>query len=142
MEKTLIKISFIYAVVGMLSGAFFREFTKFNDYTGNTVLSVTHTHLIVLGTFLFLILFLYENKFNMSKEKMFIWFFYVYNIAFILKIVMMYVRGITQVLEIEVSSGLNGAIAGISGMSHGILGLSLIMLYIAFKRVIFDKKES
>jgi len=138
----LIKTSFIYAVVGMLSGAFYREFTKFYDYNDYTVLSVTHTHIIILGTFLFLILFLYENKFEMSKEKMFVWFYYVYNSALIVKVVMMYARGITDVTGMEVSSALNGAISGISGISHGVLGLSLIMLYVAFRRVIFDKKAS
>ncbi|MGD9676934.1 MAG: DUF2871 domain-containing protein [Vulcanibacillus sp.] len=142
MNKKLLITSFVYAIIGMLSGAFYREFTKFYDYSGETVLSVTHTHLIVLGTFLFLILFLYENQFKISSEKMFRKFYLVYNLGLGLKIVTMYVRGITEITGVEVSSALNGAISGISGVSHMILAVSLIMLYVALKRVIFDRKIS
>ncbi len=139
MDKKLFLLSFIYAVVGMLSGAVYREFTKFVDYTDKTVFSVIHTHMIVLGAIMFLLLFLFERLYNVSKEKMFRTFFIVYNVALVIKFLTMYIRGTTQILGTELASGLNAAISGIAGMSHGLLGISLILLYIAFKRVLFPK---
>jgi hypothetical protein len=52
----------------------------------------------------------------------------------------MYTRGTIQILGTELASGLNAAISGVAGLSHGLLGISLILLYIAFKRVLFPKK--
>jgi hypothetical protein len=140
MDKKLLLLSFIYAVVGMLSGAVYREFTKFAGYDGKTVFSVIHTHMIVLGAIMFLLLFLFERLYNVSKEKMFNIFFIVYNIGLVIKFVTMYTRGTIQILGTELASGLNAAISGVAGLSHGLLGISLILLYIAFKRVLFPKK--
>ena len=47
--KKYIKIAFVYAVLAMASGVFYREFTKFNEFTAKTALSVTHLHLFVLA---------------------------------------------------------------------------------------------
>ncbi len=142
MDKKLLYFSFVYAVVGMLSGAVYREFTKFAGYDGNTVFSVIHTHTVVLGGIFLLILFLFERLLNVSKVKMFNTFFIVYNIGLILKIITMYVRGITDVLVLELGTGLNAAVSGVAGLSHGIIGISLILLYIALKRALFDNKEA
>lgn len=45
----------IYAIFALVSGVFYREFTKLNDFTGKTALSVTHLHLYALGMLFFLI---------------------------------------------------------------------------------------
>lgn len=142
MDKKLLYFSFAYAVIGMLSGAVYREFSKFAGYDGDTVFSVIHSHVVVLGGIFLLLLFLFERLLNVSKEKMFNTFFIVYNTGLILKIITMYVRGTTQILEIELAKGLNAAVSGVAGLSHGILGISLILLYIALKRALFDKKEA
>lgn len=39
MDKKLLYFSFAYAVLGMLSGAVYREFGKFVGYTGDTNIS-------------------------------------------------------------------------------------------------------
>lgn len=56
-EKYL-KVSFLYAILAMVGGVFYREFTKFNGFNGKTTLSVIHTHYFILGMFMFLILLL------------------------------------------------------------------------------------
>lgn len=141
MDKKLLYFSFAYAVLGMLSGAVYREFGKFVGYTGDTIFSVVHAHMILLGAIVLLVLFLFERLLNVSRVKMFNTFFIFYNVGLITKFITMYVRGSTQILELELSSGLNAAISGVAGMSHGILGISLILLYIALKRALFVKKE-
>lgn len=42
-EKYL-KVSFLYAILAMVGGVFYREFTKFNGFYRKTTLSVVHTH--------------------------------------------------------------------------------------------------
>ena len=46
----------IYMIAALVAGVFYRELTKFNQFTGKTTLSVTHTHLFILGVFVFLLL--------------------------------------------------------------------------------------
>lgn len=47
--KKYLNISLIYAVAAMAGGVFYREFTKYNAYTGVTALGKVHTHLFMLG---------------------------------------------------------------------------------------------
>ena len=54
--KRYINYSIVYAVLAMIGGVFYREFTKMNDYTAWTTLSVVHTHYFILGMMFFLIL--------------------------------------------------------------------------------------
>ena len=54
--KTLMTASIIYFFCSMAGGVFYREFTKLFDFTGKTTLGVIHGHLLVLGTFFFLLL--------------------------------------------------------------------------------------
>ncbi len=43
--KKLINTAFIYAIVGMVAGVFYREFTKIIGFTGLSNLSVLHTRI-------------------------------------------------------------------------------------------------
>ena len=43
--KKPIWIAFGYAIAAMACGVFYREFTKFFDFTGTTTLAVSHVHL-------------------------------------------------------------------------------------------------
>lgn len=54
MKKT-INLAFLYATLAMVSGVFYREFTKLSGFTGRTALSFAHTHLFLLGMMMFLI---------------------------------------------------------------------------------------
>ncbi|MGL5648848.1 MAG: DUF2871 family protein, partial [Clostridium sp.] len=61
--KKIFNTSMLYLLFGLLGGVFFREFTRMSDFTGITRLSVVHTHALILGFFLFLILVLFEKSF-------------------------------------------------------------------------------
>ena len=130
--------SFIYAILAMVSGVFYREFTKFNGFIGKTALSVTHVHLFVLGTFMFLILLLLEKQFNITGHKNFKKFYLIYNIGLISTIVMFYIRGILQVKGVEITRAINGAISGFAGISHIVLGIGIIMFFLTLKKVVTD----
>ena len=138
--KKLLNTSVIYLAFALFSGVFYREFTKWNGFTGYTSLSVLHTHLFVLGVFLFLILILFvRNHQDVLKGKKFKRFFILHNIALPFFWIMLLVRGIVQVLNIELNSSMNAMIAGIAGVSHILLTISLIFFVVILYEVI--KKE-
>ena len=57
--KKILNTSMVYFVLAIAAGVFHREFTKFSGFTGKTVLGNVHTHLLVMGAFLFLIVALF-----------------------------------------------------------------------------------
>ena len=54
--KHYIKMALLYAVLAMAGGVFYREFTKFNDFTAQTTLRAVHPHYFLLGMVFFLLL--------------------------------------------------------------------------------------
>lgn len=62
-------ISLVYAVLAMAGGVFYREFTKFHDFTGVTALGKVHTHLFLLGMLIFMLIALYAAPTNLQKQK-------------------------------------------------------------------------
>lgn len=133
--KKYLKLSFIYAIAAMAMGVFFREFTKLNGFEGTTALGKVHTHLFLLGMFVFLITALFVGRLNdLEGLKTFRAFNIVYNIGVPLTAVMMTVRGITQVLGTELSKGASAAISGIAGIGHIITGTGIILLLLSLMK--------
>lgn len=135
--KRYINMALLYAVFAMVGGVFYREFTKFNNFTAKTTLGVVHTHYFLLGMVFFLLLLLLEKSFSFTGSKTGR-ILAAYHIGLNLTAVMLFVRGILQVLEIALSSGMNAAIAGIAGIGHMLLGISLVLLLMQIKRRILE----
>ena len=127
--KRLYYASLTYMIVGIASGLFYRELTKFNEFEGDTQLAVAHTHLLVLGMFFFLIVIALEKLFTLSDARTFRWFFWTYNAGVIVTVSMQIVHGSMTVLGHE--SG--PAIAGIAGMGHIFITIGLVLMFIALK---------
>lgn len=127
--KKLINTAFIYAIVGMVAGVFYREFTKIIGYTGLSNLSVLHTHVFVLGMIMFLIVAALSTQLDIVNHEKFSKFYKTYNLGLILTITMLFARGMTQALEIGLSNGLNASISGISGLAHIILAAGIMYLF-------------
>lgn len=127
--KKEIKIASYYLIFALVSGVFYREFTKWNGFTGTTALGKTHLHLFVLGTLLYLVLALFVLNTDLGKQKEYHRFQMIYNIALPLMVIMFYVRGITQVLAMDLSNGMNAAISGISGIAHILIAVSYFFLF-------------
>lgn len=123
-----IKISFSYAILGLVGGVFYREFTKFNGVAGGTSLAYIHVHTLMLGMMFFLILALFESKLHMSGFKSFKLFNISYNTGLLITIGVFLVRGITQVLESDVSRGLDKALSGIGGIGHILLSVGIVTM--------------
>lgn len=129
--KKLFYAAFIYMLVGVGSGLFYREFTKLNDWPAGqfTQLGLVHTHLLSLGFTVFLIVLLLEKAFAMSDSRLFVWFFWVYNVGLVLTAGMMVVHGSLTVLGQES----NKMIAGFAGMGHMCLTAGMILLFLALR---------
>lgn len=131
--KTLMTASILYFFCAMAGGVFYREFTKFFNFTGKTTLGVIHGHLLVLGTFFFLLAVI--CKFTaLGEQKLFRPFFLIYNIAFPLMAVTLLIRGIVQVTDYPMTRMLNGMLSGFAGLSHMFLAVALFLLLLAAKK--------
>jgi len=125
-------------MLGLLLGVFYREFTKINNFTGETVLSGLHTHVLVLGTFFFLIVLLLEKSFELTKNKKFNKFFITYNIGLLLTVIMMAIRGCVEVLNLDISAMADSSISGIAGIGHIIMAIAYILFFLILLERIKD----
>lgn len=130
--KRYMNMALLYAVLAMVGGVFYREFTKFNGFAAKTTLGVVHTHYFLMGMVFFLLLLL-EKRFSFTGAKTGR-ILVLYHIGLNLTAVMFVVRGVTQVLGTALSSGMSAAISGMAGIGHILLGVSLILLLLQVKR--------
>ncbi|MBL1224047.1 DUF2871 domain-containing protein [Enterococcus sp. BWR-S5] len=119
--KKLVRVSMVYMILGLVFGVYYREFTKLNNFTGNTQLSVMHTHTLILGMFFFLIVLLLEKNFQLSTHKNYKKFYITYNIGLGVTLLMLLVHGTMTVLGYAD----HAAISGIAGLGHIMLAVGL-----------------
>ncbi|MEJ6013652.1 DUF2871 domain-containing protein [Corynebacterium sp. H127] len=116
-----------FAVLGLVAGVFYREFTRANDFMGETQLSTLHTHLLVLGMFSFLIQMALNAVFKLDEHKLFNAFFWTYTVGLVWMTTMMVVKGVFQVLK--EGQEYPAALAGVSGLGHIIMAAAIFMLF-------------
>ncbi|HFI0463112.1 TPA: DUF2871 domain-containing protein [Streptococcus suis] len=121
----------IFMIIGLLSGLFYREYTKMTGFTGQTQLSTVHTHAFALGMLFFLIVLALEANFRLTHHKHYGKFFGFYVSGLSLSLIMQVVRGMMQVQNV---SG-NGAIPGLAGVGHILLTIGLGF----FMKVLLDQ---
>ena len=138
--KRYMNMALLYAVLAMVGGVFYREFTKINGFTAKTTLAVVHTHYFLLGMVFFLLLVLLEKSFSFTRPKTGR-VLAVYHIGLNLTVVMFVVRGIVQVLGTALSAGMDAAISGIAGIGHILLGISMVLLLMQIRRSVAGKDE-
>ena len=134
--KRLMNASIVYGVLGLIGGVFYREFIKLNGFSTYTSLSVVHTHYFMLGMMFFLILALLEMNLHFMNDRTKRYVFF-YHLGLNLTVIMLMIRGVIQVVYLNsLTTALNVVIAGIAGIGHLILGISLIMILISIKNAI------
>ena len=133
--KKYLNISLVYAIAAMAGGVFYREFTKWNGFTGVTALGKVHAHLFLLGMLVFMVVSLFAAHNDLKGQKTFRIFLCVYNIGVPLTAIMLVIRGITQVLNLSLSSACNAAIYGIAGIGHILTGVGIILLILSLRKV-------
>lgn len=133
--KKLFVSSAAYATVGLLGGLFYREFTKAAHFTGETQLSILHTHALALGMIVFLVVLALDKAFDLSSaaspaRKLFNLFFWFYNSGLVVTLAIMVVHGVMQVNGAPDSA----AVSGIAGLGHILLTLGVIHLFLALNK--------
>ena len=125
--------SIVYGVLDLIGAVFYRKFTKLNGFTDFTTLSVVHTYYLMLGMVFFLILALLEMNLHFMNDRTKRYVFF-YHLGLNLTVIMLMIRGVIQVVYLNsLTTALNVVIAGIAGIGHLILGISLIMILISIK---------
>jgi hypothetical protein len=132
--KKYLNFALVYAAAAMAGGVFYREFTKYNGFTGVTALGKVHTHLFLLGMFVFLLVALFAERRRLEEQKMFRIFMCVYNIGVPLTALMLAVRGVTQVLGMKLAPGADAAVSGTAGIGHILTGTGIVLLILALER--------
>ena len=131
--KKMLNCSFAYAIAAMVGGVFFREFTKFNGFTGVTTLGKLHTHLFMLGMVMFLLAALFSLHLDLEANRKWKAFFVLYNIGVPLTGLMMLLRGVAQVLALPLSKGMDAALSGVAGIGHILTGVGLVLFLLVLK---------
>ncbi len=136
--KKYIKYAAVFLALGLALGVFYREFSKaYGVVNTYSTLGLAHTHFLVLGVAFTLLIGLINEKVG-ACGKLYRWAFPAYCTGVLGAGIMMTVRGILDVLVqsdkvvYTVSSAANGAIAGISGLFHAILGIGLVLIFVAW----------
>lgn len=131
--KKYINIAFVYAIAAIACGVFYREFTKFNGFSGKTTLAFTHLHTFALGMIVFLTIAVFSAVTDLTEQKLFKPFLLLYNIGLPFMVIMLFVRGIPQVLGLELSRGASAAISGIAGIAHIMITIAIVLLFAALR---------
>lgn len=132
--KKMINTAFFYAILAMAGGVFYREFTKFNSFTGRTNLGFLHVHLFVLGMFFFLIAALLDKQLKVTKHPKFKWFYGFYNAGLVTTATTLIARGIVQVLGTSLSKAMDASLSGIAGLGHILLGAGIVLYFVMLRR--------
>lgn len=130
--RRLFFAAFASMLAGVASGLFYREFTKLNDFPEGapTQLGLVHTHLLVLGFVVYLIVLLLERAFTLSASRLFGWFFWLYTAGLVLTSAMLLWHGSLTVLGLESSK----MIAGVAGLGHMLLTAGMVLLFLALRK--------
>jgi hypothetical protein len=126
-----------YTLLGLAGGLYFRTITKSKEFTGDTELAVVHTHFLVLGMLMFLLLMLFEKAFALSAQRGFTAFVAVYHVGVLWTVGAMLVIGTRQVYGHDPGD----AIGGIAGMGHIIITVALVQFFaLLYRAAVRDRQ--
>ena len=134
----LFKLSIVFAILGLMGGVFYREFSKAFNYSEATALNFVHLHLLVLGFIFYLILFCICKKEDITKLK---YPLIIFNIGLGWTITSFMVRGIFTITSNGYTPFKDALLSGIAGLGHMILGVGLILTLLSLLINIITKEE-
>lgn len=138
-ESVLFRLSAVWTVVGLASGLAYRELTRSRGFTGFTQLAVVHTHTLVLGTLVGLLLLALQRVYRLSEDRRLGWLVWVWNVGLVLTAGGMAVKGTLRVLDSAAAD--SPALAGVSGLGHIVLTVGFVLLFLVLGRRIRHAQE-
>ncbi|GAB3079668.1 DUF2871 domain-containing protein [Intrasporangium mesophilum] len=127
-ETVLVRAAAAWTAVGLAGGLGYRELTKSEGFTGWTQLSVVHTHALVLGTVVLLLVLALQRSFRLSEDRRYGWFMWTWNVGLALTVAGLTVKGILQVTGSAAAT--SPALAGISGLGHILLTVAFVLFFL------------
>lgn len=138
--KKLMNRALAYGVLALAAGVFYREFTKWNGYSGRTALAFMHPHLLALGTGLCLLTALFARSFPLDQDRRYRAFLRLHDIGLPLTVLMLLARGVLEVLGTALSKGMDAGVSGVAGVGHLLLGAAIICLLLALRHAVAAAK--
>lgn len=136
--NSLLGISVTYAIMGIFTGAFAREFSRFYGVYGHNQLNLVHTHNLAMGFLAIMVLYLLMKKYDEQKVQEIKKPFHIYVGSHVFSFVCMFVIGIYQVIGSADLEVINlAALQGITGIGH--IGLTIGMVWTLYKIYKFEK---
>lgn len=138
----ILKTSYVFLVMGLIGGVFYREFTKFNTFTDGTVLSLLHLHAIAVGFLGLSVLWLtlrHTDETYITKRIELPFKLYAGGLYFM--IVTFVVRGISQIVGKGYTPFPDAALSGVAGIAHLILGVGIVWSVIIMVETVSSEKE-
>src|SRR5690606_9826851 len=115
MPNLLYRSAATWTMLGLVSGLYYRELTKANDFSGHTQLAVAHTHALALGTLMLLVLLALVAALGIDDRRS-RWGVLTWHVGLVMTFGMQLVKGTLQVLGNRASD--SPALAGIAGLGH------------------------
>lgn len=140
MKKHFARAAFAYAALAMVCGVFYREFTKFNGFSGQTTLSVMHPHYFLLGMVFCLVMLIAEQIFSFMPAGKSGKILALYHVGLNVTCLGLFLRGLTQVQGMALSRGLDASLSGVSGIGHALLGIAMLWMLWRLYRSVDDAK--
>lgn len=140
--KKLLNRSFVYMLLALAAGVFYRELTKWSGFTGRTTLAFLHPHLLLLGALLLLALIPFARLWPLEEEKHFGLFLTLHTLALPWMTGMMLARGVAQVKGLVLPKGVDAALSGLAGLGHILMAVALVVLYSALRRVLTQREQA
>ncbi len=122
-----------WAGLGLASGVYWRELTKFTHFTGVTQLSTAHTHALALGLLMLLAVLALARTFALAEKPTRL-FVALWNAGLALTFGVLVVKGTLQVLGVPLAT--SAMWSGIAGLGHMILSGSLVYLFVILRRAL------
>jgi hypothetical protein len=141
MPGRLIRSALVYAILAMLGGVFFREWTKALGFTGETTLAVLHTHYFAMGMVVFLLLALLQNAFPFMARRGVRTALVGYHAGLNVTVLGLLLRGLAQTTGTVLPRALDASLSGLSGLGHLTLGVSLTVLLLAAGKAAREKEQ-
>jgi len=132
--KKYINLSLIFAIYGLCCGVYYREFTKFNDFTDRTMLGMAHPHVLMLGTAAFLIIAIFVKVLNLQEDKKLKIARAVYIAGLIVASAVMLARGTMEVAGLEITNAISASFSGVAGLGHIAVAVGMIMFINIFRK--------
>lgn len=128
---SLWRAAVVYLTLGLAGGLGYRTLTHAQDFEGTTQLAVVHTHLLVLGFLVMLVLLLLDRTIGLGTHRTFRVGLGVYHAGMALSAGMMVLKGALTVLGTWTDRPMW---AGIAGLGHVLLTVGLALFMLALRR--------